>query len=257
MQNIILVLNVLLMVTVSSVQKNIVGAYSAFVSDRNLHYNLILTFYENNSYEISKSKMYDEHDICISDEITISHGKFVLKGDTVIILTETVTGTKIQLRHFKEVDKTKTLTFRNEISVLEIEQGNKLLNGKKLYCSMSSDIFTTIAEKKSFWGVYSYEIDENRTCFISFYVRGCYEIEIIDYTFDEMPSKTVLSSGTFVLKGDTIILTPENNDAKIQLRRFNNKIKVEEGFSYFKDKVFGYWGKSNVSFGGYCDPDLR
>ena len=138
MKKIFLIIS-LLLTTTSNFATKVIGCYFISVEDKwKSCRSYSIVFYENNNYEIGieRCPMDGEpiDDIKKTKRI-LSHGTFVRKGEDGVVLTEAVSGNKIQLRYIFVEYKPKTQdTIIKLPRWLKVEEGAKELNDKTFSC---------------------------------------------------------------------------------------------------------------------------
>jgi hypothetical protein len=98
--------------------------------------------------------------------------------------------------------------------------------------------------KALFSGIYFFDINQEITCSIDFYKNNTYEL-----TFSYCPhgsdivEVTTMSCGKFLITDKTINITDTIHGFKMQFCMLsNNKIKIERGFAFMKNKDLQYCG---------------
>jgi len=243
MKKIFLIISLLLMV-VSGFAAEIIGDYFTTINEKGLCHTYAVLLYDDNRYKIIGGKCSYPHLGIFEKETIMSYGTFELKGDNnILILTDVTNGYNIQMRYIFEERRLKLKDEIVKLPSLELQFGIKELNGIIFECLFDNLLYPPKPKPKSttFSGIYFYDFDKYKTCYIHFYESGCYEI-MVNESDTYSNSITMLSYGIFVLERDVITLTKKNSSIKIQLLRMdNNKIKVEQGYSYLNGKVFDYW----------------
>jgi hypothetical protein len=119
-------------------EKTIIGTYCSESKD-NPHFCIL--FYENDYYDISENKSVKIGQK-VEDAKIISEGKYVLMGDSIIYLTEGVSGYKAKLRliddprSFENIKNTKHQEMLKKRKSIKFEQGYPCFRDKIFYCSL-------------------------------------------------------------------------------------------------------------------------
>jgi hypothetical protein len=94
-------------------------------------------------------------------------------------------------------------------------------------------------------GLYTTDLGNSLACDIAFYVNGNYEVSISKKVSPDVTETTILSNGSYAVKGSQIVLHDSNIGFKMRCeQKQSDELKITKGFAFLSLRSLKLYGIS-------------